>query len=421
MKDFFNKYKGISIRNFFNLVLNQGINVLVALILTPYLFRTLGEEKYGLVSLALTVVLLFGMVVNYGFNLNIPKKLALIQNDLKAKEELINDVVSTRLIFSLALAFILFISINYAGLFPGYGAILLFSLVQLFNDAVYPLFILQGFDRLSWIAKANALAKITYLVSVILIVNSTAQAYWVNFLLGSTGLMVHFILIVLVYRVEGMTFRFAQISKVKFWIRENFQFFSSTVASYLSINGGFILLKSFVSESELGFFALAQRVAILLRMIPIFLAQSILQIATRLYTNNKNEFEQYLNRAYKNGVALTLVVAVFLAFSSSWVVRILAGEYIPLSANLMRILGFVPFIGMLNVKNVIHILIREQKRVLAKASWYTAIITCLFAALGSAYWGSYGLAFALLLTESFSFWIHKILLNKVLDDRPTML
>lgn len=386
---------------------------MVALILTPFLFRTLGEEQYGLVNLALTIILLFGMVVNYGFNLNIPKKLAVLKNQKEAKQKLINEVLSTRVLLSIVLAALLFLAIRYADLFEGYGLILLFSSIQLLNDAIYPLFILQGFDRLSWIAKANAISKLLYLVAVVLIVTSPDQSYWVNFLLGGSGFIVHLIFLWLVYRVEEIKFRFAAISRIKFWFRENFQFFSSSVASYLSINGGFILLKSFVSESELGFFALAQRVAILLRMVPIFLSQSILQMATRLYHSDEKEFEQYVNRAYKNGVALTLAIAIMLALTATWVVRILAGEYIPLSANLMRILGFVPFIGMLNIKNMIHILVREEKGILAKATWYTAIFTLVCATMGSAYGGSYGLAFALLLTESFSFWIHRFLLNKV--------
>ena len=84
--------KNVSLKNFVNLSLNQGINVVTALVITPFLFQRL-EEQYGLVALGFTVILLFGLLVNYGFNLNIPGKLALVKADRKALELMINEVL----------------------------------------------------------------------------------------------------------------------------------------------------------------------------------------------------------------------------------------------------------------------------------------------------------------------------------------
>ncbi|MBO3699738.1 oligosaccharide flippase family protein [Roseivirga sp. E12] len=399
-------------RNFFHLSLNQGVNVVVALLITPYLFQTLGEAEYGLVSVALTVVLLCGMMVNYGFNLNTPQKLTLIRNDVNAKEILINEVIFTRVFLSVVLAILLLVCTNYLGLFEGYSAILAFSVIQLFNDALFPMFILQGFDRLSWIAKANAISKLMYLALVILVVHSVADAKWVNFLLGSTGALIHGFLLIKVYQSESIRLRWVAFERIRHWLWHNFQFFSSTIASYILINGGFILLKNFVTDAELGFYALAQRVAVLLRMVPVFVTQSIIQKASRLHEKDKDKFESYLFQASKIGILITLATGLIVATFSKWIVRVLAGEFIPLSAELMAILGFLPFLSMLNVPNMIRILVKEQKYVLSKAIWITTTFMLVLSIVGSYFYGSYGLSVALLISELINYFVHRWILNR---------
>ncbi|MFT6827350.1 MAG: O-antigen/teichoic acid export membrane protein [Roseivirga sp.] len=401
-----------SFSNFFNLSLNQGINVLVALLITPYLFETLGDDQYGLVNLALTIMMLLSVLVNYGFHLNGPKRLALIINDSREQSALINEVIWTRLFLALVLIGALLIAIFYFGLFPNYGSILAFSSLILINEAFFPLFILQGFDRLSLLSKANAISKLLYIVAIFVLVNNQDDNLLVNLFFGASALIVNLSLMLYIYKKWKLKFAFASTKRVYFRLRENFQFFVSTIAGHVSVYGGFILLSSFVSDTELGRYALAQRVAFLLRMIPVFLTQSILQHASRLYDSDKEQFRNYLTKSYKGGLALTFTVGVVFSIAAPWIISVLAGEYIIYSSSILSILSFIPFFGMLNVINMVTILVAEQKEILAKATWITAIMMLVLSALGSYYFGGYGLAIALLLSELISFMVHYILLKK---------
>lgn len=402
--------KGKTFSNFLHLSLNHGANLLIAIVLTPYLFKRLGEDQYGLISLALTVILLFGILVNYGFGLNVPKQLALVRDNKESKQQIINEIIVTRLAIAFLLVIIVYILAGYSNFFSDYSTILLFSVLLLVNDALYPMFILQGFDRLSWISKTNAIAKLLYLVLVLLLVKNPDDAKWVNFSLGVTGVGVNGLLLFFIYRYEAIRFQWVSFQRVGSRIADNFQFFSSTIASYILVNGGFILLGSFVSNTELGYYAVAQRVSILLRMIPVFLTQSILQNATRLYSENIEAYEEYLNRSYKNGLLITFAVGVAVSVTASWIIQFLTGDHVELSITLMRLLSFLPFIGMLNVPNMIKILVTEQKQILAKAIWITTGLMLCLSSLGSYYFGSIGLAIALIISEFFNYWIHHYLI-----------
>ncbi|WP_286755089.1 oligosaccharide flippase family protein, partial [Roseivirga sp. UBA838] len=119
--------RGNTFSNFLHLSLNQGANLLTTIILTPFLFKRIGEDQYGLISLALTVTMLFGIIVNYGFGLNVPKQLALVQQDRERKQRTINEVVVTRLVLSLLLVLLMYVLTTLLGFFSEYSTILLFS------------------------------------------------------------------------------------------------------------------------------------------------------------------------------------------------------------------------------------------------------------------------------------------------------
>ena len=81
-----NEIKNIFIKNFFNLSLNQILNVLFTLIITPILFKNLGSDQFGLISLYLTIVMLLSIIIGYGYNLNSPQRLASFKTKHQVKK-----------------------------------------------------------------------------------------------------------------------------------------------------------------------------------------------------------------------------------------------------------------------------------------------------------------------------------------------
>ena len=50
--------KSIFSKNFINLCLNQGVNIVTTLIYTPFLFQNLGDENFGLIHLAFSAIII---------------------------------------------------------------------------------------------------------------------------------------------------------------------------------------------------------------------------------------------------------------------------------------------------------------------------------------------------------------------------
>ena len=405
------KSKNIFNKNFTNLSLNQGINILIAIVATPILFQNLGDSQFGLVNLAFSIFMLISIVVSYGYHLNGPKQISLL-NKLEKEADTIKDIVSLRIFIAIIISIVIIALIYLTDFFNGYELIILFSIPILFSEAIHPVFYLQGKNNLSVLAILNAFSKLFYLGLIILSIKNQNDAFKVNLLYGSVLSLVFLVYWGLFFYKNKLKFHFVDLDKIKFRLKENFQFFMSSVAGHISIHSGIIILKLFVNNSELGKFALANKIAFLLRMIPVFIVQSVLQNASIINQNNPLALKKYLNYYFKRGLILTFIIGLFFTIFSKWIIIIFSGQEIIYSNQILSVLSFIPFLAMLNFKNILLILVNEKKEILNKATWISAFIMIPLAIVLSYYYKGFGLAIALLISEFSSFIVHTILLSR---------
>ena len=405
------KSKNIFIKNFTNLSLNQGINILIAIVATPILFQNLGDSQFGLVNLAFSIFMLISIVVSYGYHLNGPKQISLL-NKLEKEADTIKDIVSLRIFIAIIISIVIIALIYLTDFFNGYELIILFSIPILFSEAIHPVFYLQGKNNLSVLAILNAFSKLFYFGLIILSIKNQNDAFKVNLLYGSVLSLVFLVYWGLFFYKNKLKFHFVDLDKIKFRLNENFQFFMSSVAGHISIHSGIIILKLFVNNSELGKFALANKIAFLLRMIPVFIIQSVLQNASIINQNNPLALKKYLNYYFKRGLILTFITGLFFTIFSKWIIIIFSGQEIIYSNQILSVLSFIPFLAMLNFKNILLILVNEKKEILNKATWISAFIMIPLAITLSYYYKGFGLAVALLISEFSSFIVHTILLSR---------
>ena len=403
--------KKIFLKNFFNLIINQGVNILVAIIATPILFQKLGESSFGLMNLSFSILVLLSIIISYGYHLNGPKRIAEINNSFSTFN-FINDIISLRVLIALVLSLVIvFVCIN-TNIFESYDDIMLFSIPILFSEAIHPIFYLQGRNNFSVQALLNFISKIIFLGFIVFFIVDSNDTYKVNFVLGFSLIIPYLFFWIRIYIKNKIKFVLLNLEKLIFRLKENFLFFFSSIAGHLSIHSSLIILKLFVDNNELGKFALANRIAMILRMIPVFIVQSILQNATLLNKKNQQSLNGYLNYYFFRGLMGTFLIGLFFLIFSKWIVILFAGEEVSYSSDILSVLAFIPFCAMLNVKNLLIILINEKKETLNKSTWLSSIFMILITIILCYYYTGFGLAFGLLISEILSFLIHTFFLNK---------
>ena len=401
--------KSIFTKNFINLSLNQGVNIIATLIYTPILFQTLGDENFGLMHLAFSIVIMLSILTNYGYSLNGPIKIV-NSNSTDNRSLIVNEVLVLRIIISVIIIFFSYPIITFY-VDESLRKILFFSLIILFTEALNPLFYLQGINKILPQALLNLFSKSLYLLLIILFISEESDTYLANFFYGFSISLFFLIFWIRNYINKKIIVKISIVKLINN-LKENFKFFLSTTYTHFTLNSGLIILNFFVTNKELGRFTLAFKIAFLLRMIPVFFVQSGLQNASSLNRKSEKKFNNYISRYFKIGLLSTFVIAIITNLFSDYIIYLFANEEIVYSSKILSVLSFIPFLAMLNFKNLVFILVNDLKSILNKATLYTLIFMVSSSLILCKQNGGIGLAYALLATEIFSYLIHLFLIKK---------
>ena len=215
--------KSIFTKNFINLTLNQGVNIIATLIYTPILFQTLGDENFGLINLAFSIIIMLSIVVSYGYNLNGPIKIA--NSDTNNQNLIINNILSLRLTLTFIIT-IVCLPFIYFYIENSFQKILFFSLIILINEALNPLFLFQGLNKIFPQAVINIFSKSIYIILLYLFLNFN-NAYLANFFYGLSASIVVLFFWLRYYNLNQLSFNFS-FSEIKNLLNENFVLFLSS-------------------------------------------------------------------------------------------------------------------------------------------------------------------------------------------------
>ena len=401
--------KSIFTKNFINLTLNQGVNVIATLIYTPILFQTLGDENFGLMHLAFSIVIMLSILTNYGYSLNGPIKIVNSSSN-DNRNLIVNEVLVLRIIISVIIIVFSYPVITFH-VDESLREILFFSLIILFTEALNPLFYLQGINKILPQALLNLFSKSLYLLLIVLFISEESDTYLANFFYGFSISLFFLIFWIRNYVYKKIIVRIS-IKKLIRNLKENFKFFLSTTYTHFTLNSALLILNFFVTDKELGRFTLAFKIAFLLRMIPVFFVQSGLQNASDLNRKSEEKFKNYMSKYFKIGILSTFVIAIITNLFSDYIIYLFANEEITYCSKILSILSFIPFLAMLNFKNLVFILVNDLKSILNKATFWTLIFMISSSLILCKLNGGIGLAYALLSTEIFSFIIHYFLIKK---------
>jgi PST family polysaccharide transporter len=376
----------------------------------PLLIQSIGLDQFGLVNLSLSVIVLLNVMVVFGYNLSAPKDVALNQDSKDSLSHLVSNVFSAKLLLACLATFLILVGVFGFNLFIEYQVILVFSILLLFSEATLPLWFFQGMEKMKLISITNVFSKLLFLLGIVLFIHRPDQSHWVNFILGFFGLGINILLLFYIHIFLEIKFYRPQFSAIWKSVRENFILFLSGFASYISINGGLIILSFFSVAETLGMYSLAERVIMVLRLFPAMVVQAIYPNASKIYLKDEQAFFRFLKIVYVRVVLVGLVITTVTYLTAPWIIQILARKPLAESAEYLRVLSFVPLLACLNVGNVTMILVADLKKLLFKASWMMCLYMVTTASLLTAQFGGIGLCFAILSTEIIVFLICLILL-----------
>ena len=413
---FGNFIRNKSLQNFLFLALIQSSTVLISIISMPLLIQSIGAEQFGWVNLSLSVIIVFNILVGFGFNLSAPREVALNQSNKAELSQLVSNIFSAKLLLAAFSTGLILLGAYGFNLFEGYRHILVLSVFLLFSEASFPLWFFQGMEKMKLVSVATIFSKLLFLMGLVLVIHKPEQSHWVNFLLGISGLGVNLCLLLYIHVILDIRFFSPQFSSIWKNLKDNVLLFFSNLASHVSINGGLIILSFFASAATLGMYSLAERVVMILRLFPALIIQAIFPNSSKLYQADQASFFSFLKKVYFGTLGIAALISVATYLAAPWIIQVLSRGQLGDAVGYLRLLAVIPFLASLNVGNVTILLVTNLRDLLFRASWmFCAYMICASTVL-THFYGGIGLCYGILSTELMVFFISLFLLYRHKKD-----
>lgn len=175
--------------NYVSLLFIQAANILLPLLLLPYLVRTLGTEKYGLILLAQAFCTILYVFVEFGFNLSATRRISIAKDNANQKAAIFSAVMGVKFLLVIVVA-IVYTAIIF--MFPRFQLeweVYALSYGVVIGQALFPDWFFQGIEKMQFIAILNVLAKVIFTALIFFFVISV-QDYTLVPLYTSIGYII---------------------------------------------------------------------------------------------------------------------------------------------------------------------------------------------------------------------------------------
>lgn len=389
----------------FYLMLLQGVQYAIPLIIVPYLMIVLGAERYGYIGFATVVCLYFNTIVDFGFNMSATKSIAIAyeKNNYHEISKIFYSTLAAKLFLLILSAILCFGICVLIPQFRTYVTTVAFMFPLVIGGAFTFTFFFQGIGKIRTLSIINMISKVMVLPLTFLFVKSPDDCNLAALIQSSVFVLTALISTFVLLRYSIL--QKVKVSKVEIKIafKDSFPLFLSNAATTLYTNLFTVILAIFASPAMVGRYSAAERI---MRVCVLVISQPINQAffpkIASLGSENRDQARKLVFKLEKIVAFIMILISVSLFVLANVISNFLGDSYSNI-APLLRIMSLAPFAisvgGIIGQMGLVAIGDNKSKRNFCKSYWIVAPISLLCVFILSPFFYEIGAAIALVITE----------------------
>ncbi|WP_348811799.1 oligosaccharide flippase family protein [Flavobacterium maritimum] len=277
------------LENFISIYSIQIVGMILPLITLPYVIKTLGFDKYGLIILASSLIAYFQSITDFSFRITATRDVAVFRDSPKKLNLIYSKVLTVKAIFLLVSFSLLTIIILVYPPFYKERLVFFLTMPMLLGYTLFPEWYFQGIEKMRYITILNFSLKIFFTVCVFIFIKNKTD-YWIYPLLQSAGsvgvgIIAQYILI----KKHKLEFIWLPLKIIKRTIVSNFPIFLTQFLPTLYNNTTTFLLGVLTTNNLLGIYSAIYTVV----DISITLLHTISLVFFPFLNRKKEAFQKY--------------------------------------------------------------------------------------------------------------------------------
>lgn len=402
------KYKSLEtdkkriIVNFFSLSTLEIINYVIPLITLPYLVKVLGPEKYGIVAFAQVFASYFTIATDYGYYLSAPRKISINRDDINLVSRIYSRIMTIKFFFMLISISIFFVLIFNINRFADDKLVFLFSIANVLGDFLFPAWFFQGMERMKLITYFYFIAKGFFLITIFVFIKTPAGYFYVPLFNNMGVIIAGIVSLYVIHKSYKIKLYVPTIKEIKNEIKENFNYFISTVSTNAYTNSGTFILGLFATNVFVGYYNAAERLIRAIQRILWAVSQSVYPYINRLGSQSNEKALEFIKKFMLIFNGTFFVISFIIFIFAKIILNLVLGPQYNESYYVLLILAFLPFlISLGNIFGIQTMLPLGMITSYSKIVFSAAMLNLLLSIVMAYLYKHVGIAVAVLLTELF--------------------
>lgn len=247
-------------KNLVSLLLLKGLDFLIPVLTIPYLLRVIGVEKYGLIAFCYGFSLYTASIVQYGFNVTATKEIARNRQDATALQKIYSTTLFTSAALSVAAISISCIAIVGIESLRTEWKLALISLLQATAQAIFPIWLFQGIEKMGFITYLFTAAKVISLAGIFILIKTPNDYIYIPALYAIGSITATIAAILIIKRELGVKIECPEPHEIAYKIKAGRHAFIAQITPTLYNNSATFMLGLFAGPHATGIYSAATKV-----------------------------------------------------------------------------------------------------------------------------------------------------------------
>lgn len=245
--------------NTFNQFLLNGFSYIIPIMLIPYLIKTIGIDKYGLISFILAFSLYFQIINEWGFDLSNVRHIVANRDKIENLSNIVSSILQSKVIIFFCTTIIYSCVVIAIPELRTEWLLYTFAAIRMFGIILTPTWFFRSMEDVKYITRIIVPVKLISIFPIFFIVKSPLDCHWVMFFYTLETLLSATISLMIAIRRYRISLRITALRSVKFYMYDSMPFFTSTMLQSIYQASNTIVLKFFCGDYATGIYTAAEK------------------------------------------------------------------------------------------------------------------------------------------------------------------
>ena len=355
------------IENFSYLVVLQIGGYVLPILTYPYLARVIGVEGFGKIAFAMSLIVYFMTIIDWGYNFTATREVARNRDNLNALSEIYSVVTSSKILLLVISLVVLCCGIITIPLLNDYLDVILFSFTMLIGYSIFPEWLFQGLENMRFIVILNLLSKVFFTILIFIFVKTPEDYVFQPLFSGLGYVLAGVISLIYIKNKLNIKFHFCSFNRIFSSIKDSFDVFINNLMPNLYNSFSVILLGYFGGSCANGLLDAANKFYTICAQFLTVLSRAFFPFLSRRIDKH--------NVFVKIKLCLTFFFAIILVLTAKPLIEIVLGESFIEAVPLLQILGVsLIFHSITNIYGTNFLIIIGKEKLLRNITAIVSII-----------------------------------------------